>query len=240
MFIFAVTNITHSMNRLLSILFSLFVLGIGVTSCVEENSYAELIKKQRKQINSFLSTGMIAYTAEGDTLLYVPKDIKVISESEFLANDTTTDVSKNEYVLFGNSGVYMQIIRKGVGEKLAENTSATLLARFVEYNIATDTISLSNRNISMAPDELICTNTYGTITGQLLKGVLLASLNGSATSVPTGWLKPLEYIRIGRAIHSEDQIAKVRLIVPSTSGHGRASNGNYACFYEITFQKARS
>lgn len=228
------------MKKIFSLLLLVLALGITTNSCTDEDSYAERIKKQRQQISHFLVHGATAYTAEGDTLLHIPKNIKVISEADFLANDTITDVSKNEYVLFGSSGVYMQILRRGVGEKLAMNSSATILTRFIEYNIATDTISLSNRNVTMTPDEMSCTNTYGTITGQLLKGVLVSAMSGSGTSVPTGWLKPLEYIRIGRALSPNDEIAKVRLIVPSTSGHSIASHGHYACFYEITYQRARS
>ena len=59
---------------------------------------------------------------------------------------------------------------------------------------------------------------------------------GSA-SVPAGWLVPLSYIRLGRLVEEGDELAKVRLIVPHDQGHSYASQGVYACFYELTYQR---
>ena len=60
----------------------------------------------------------------------------------------------------------------------------------------------------------------------------------SSTSVPKGWLVPLSYIKVGRQF-SEDQISKVRLIVPHSEGHANATSSVYPCFYEITYQEMR-
>ena len=46
--------------------------------------------------------------------------IKVISEDEFEAQDSTTNVADNEFVLFSESGVYMQVVAKGNGEILED------------------------------------------------------------------------------------------------------------------------
>ena len=70
--------------------------------------------------------------------------IKVISEEQFEKQGNTTDVSKNQYVLFASSGVYMQIIDKGTGEPLKKGETATVLCRFTENNLITDTLQLTN------------------------------------------------------------------------------------------------
>lgn len=234
--------ILHSMKKYLCAILVFLCTGVAVTSCQEEDTYAEKIKQQRNQISNFLKKGTLVKSSDGDTLLYVPGNIQVISESQFLAQDSTTNVSNNEYVLFGSTGIYMQIVRQGVGSRLAENTTTTILSRFTEYNISGDSLSMSSMSsmYSTAPDVMSCTNSYGTISGNLLSGALYNLLASSSTSVPTGWLKPLEYVYIGRATTPDEEISKVRLIVPSTSGHGRAQNLNYASFYEITYQRARS
>lgn len=56
------------------------------------------------------------------------------------------------------------------------------------------------------------------------------------SDIPDGWLKPLEYVRVGTQI-DEKRIAKVRLIVPHSAGHSHAMASVYPCFYELTFQE---
>lgn len=209
------------------------------TACDDEDTYADRRKREREQINAFLRTGTQVEAEEGGALLLdVPGDIKVISESEFYANDSTTDVSRNEYVLFGGSGVYMQIVRKGSGSKLEHGQSATVICRYTEFNIATDTIQTSNRAPAYEPypDRMVCTNNYGVFTGSFLSGVM-KTIYGTA-SVPSGWLIPLNFIRLGRQ-DSEEGVALVRLIVPSTEGQNDAASNVYPCFYEISYQRGR-
>ena len=83
--------------------FSLLLLAlVGImlfTACSNDETYADQKKKERSAINSYIAN----------------QKIKVITEDEFFAQDSTTDVSKNEFVLFESSGVYMQIVRKGCG-----------------------------------------------------------------------------------------------------------------------------
>ena len=40
------------------------------------------------------------------------EDIKVISFEQFQEQDSTTNVKDNEFVLFSDNGVYMQIVEK--------------------------------------------------------------------------------------------------------------------------------
>lgn len=210
-----------------------------VLSCDDDDSYAEMKRRENAQIRSFLANGCCVVDEEmGDTLLYVPP-INVISEDQFMANDSTTDVEQNQYVLFNNSGVYMQIVHEGVGEKLKNGETATIICRYTEFNIAGDSIQSTDQNIyyEAMPEVMTCTNTNGLFSASFTSGLML-SLYLSA-SVPSGWLTPLTYIRLGRKTAADEHIALVRLIVPSTEGTNDANTNVYACFYEISYMRSR-
>lgn len=216
------------------------VSTFSFTSCEDDETYADRRKRERKQVESFLKNGTEVKDPDSDEVfLSVPGNIKVLSESEFYANDSTTDVSKNEYVLFSGSGIYMQIVRRGAGKKLQDGERATLLTRFTEFNIAADSITSTNRNndFETLPDVMTVVNTSGTFTASFTSGVLQARYGSKA--VPNGWLVPLTFIGIGRQSAPDEEIAKVRLIIPSTEGQSDAMNNVYACFYEITYQRSR-
>jgi hypothetical protein len=146
----------------------------------------------------------------------------------------------------------MQIVRKGVGEKLAENKSTNILCRFVEKNIQLDSIILRNDiqawltyngttyDTSLYVDKMSVVRTGNTITASFITGMMYM-YHGSA-SVPAGWLVPLNYVKIGRpdaAVAGDQEIAKVRLIVPHSQGTSDASASVYPCYYEITYQISR-
>ena len=189
-------------------------------SCDDTESYADQKKKERSAIRSYIAK----------------ENIKVITEKEFHAQDSTTDVSKNEYVLFETTGVYMQ----GCGEKLKDGETATVICRFKEWNLLTDSLQLANNieNSSLNfPDLMSVKNTSGTFKASFIQGSsVMYSIYGSG-SVPAGWLAPLSYIKIGRPAKPGEEIAKVKLIVPHTQGHQYASSGVYPCLYEITYQR---
>lgn len=210
------------MGKIKFILFA-FAAIFTLMSCDDTESYADQKKKERAAINSYITKNKI----------------KVISESEFLAQDTTTDVSKNEYVLFDNTGVYMQIIRKGCGEKLKDNETATVLCRFSEWNLLTDSLQLTNDILGLASqvDKMSVTNTSGTFKASFVAGSSVMNTMYGTTSVPSGWLVPLTYIKLGRPSNPDEEIAKVKLIVPHTQGHQYATSGVYPCLYEITYQR---
>ncbi len=210
------------MGKIKFILFA-FAAIFTLMSCDDTESYADQKKKERAAINSYITKNKI----------------KVISESEFLAQDTTTDVSKNEYVLFDNTGVYMQIIRKGCGEKLKDDETATVLCRFSEWNLLTDSLQLTNDILGLASqvDKMSVTNTSGTFKASFVAGSSVMNTMYGTTSVPSGWLVPLTYIKLGRPSNPDEEIAKVKLIVPHTQGHQYATSGVYPCLYEITYQR---
>lgn len=208
------------------------------SACNNDMTYAEMRDKEVQQINGFLKTGCTVKDAENIfDLLKVEGNINVISEEQFYANDSMTDVSKNEYVLFDGSGVYMQIVRKGAGSVIAEGENAMVACRFTEFNIATDSISKMNTTLQYAqwPDMMNVTNN-GTYSATFLSG-LMKTIHGS--SVPSGWLIPLPFIKVGRQSSADEEIAKVHLIVPSTEGQKDAYQRVYPCFYEITYQRGR-
>ena len=197
-----------------------------MASCNNEETYADQKKREQAAINKYIADSAVT----------------VISEDEFL-KDTTTDVSKNEWVLFETSGVYMQIVRRGSGKPLAYGESATILCRFTERNLLGDSIQLSNvlmPSVSQMPDKMSVTNYSGTFQGAFDTSSLMYKVYGrSSTSVPQGWLVPLTFINLGRRWTADDDIAKVRIIVPHDMGQTYAVANVYPCLYDITYERGR-
>lgn len=219
------------------------ILGMVVLAHVscgsQDKSYSEQKKQEREVVSSFINRNVVI-KLDTDTLLDLGM-IKVISEEEFVNNDSVTDVSKNEFVLFSHSGVYMQIVREGTGKRIESGENKRLICRFWEYNIMGDSIQLTNRLQAYAtrPEYLNVSNNSGYISGSFDLSVPTGSLVNSTygdTSIPSGWLTPLSYVRVG-AQTDETPIAKVRLIVPHSAGHSHAMASVYPCFYELTFQE---
>lgn len=196
-----------------------------LASCDDTETYAEQRDRENSAIRQFIRDSSIT----------------VITESQFRENGFKTDVSNNEYVLMQSSGVYMQIVREGCGEPIKDGETTTVLCRFTEKNILTDSIQLTNDILAFAsiPEKMSVTNTNGSFTASFLtESSLMYTFYGS-TSVPTGWLVPFSYIKVGRQSSQNEEIAKVNLIVPSTQGHRYASSGVYPCFYTITYERGR-
>ena len=229
---------THFTILFLSVLFS----GI-IPSCSSSETYAEQKEKEYSAITSFLNRDICIRDENGDTICYVG-NIETITEQQFLAQDSTTDLERNQYVLFANTGVYMQIVRKGTGEKLESDKTARIICRFVEFNILGDSVQLRNDVYywHSSPDIMKITNYSGSFSATFdteINGGGAMYITYGSTSVPTGWLVPFSYIRIGRQQNEDEGIAKVRLIVPHSEGHASATSNVYPCFYELTFQKMR-
>lgn len=233
-------SIFRMKNKLFFLPLLLIALASMLQACSDDETYADKRKREDKQIKAFLTTGVgVKDEDSGEYLLYAPGNIKVISESEFYANDSTTDVSKNEYVYFDNTGVYMQIIEKGTGSKLADGETARIITRYTEYDIATDSILTTNRlsSYEMTPDIMICSNSSGSFTGTFTQGAMLQCYSSAA--VPAGWLIPLTYINLSRLDSPDARLAEVRLIVPGAQGQVSASSTVYPCFYDIIYQRGR-
>ena len=196
--------------------------GVAFQACNKGKTYAEYKEEEREAIQRFIEVN----------------GIKVISMDEFLANDTATDVSKNEYVLFNDNGVYMQIDARGNGDLMA-NGRHEVLARYWEMKILEtgqcDTLSTNViTNVYPHPDEFVVTKVGSRYSGTFVRGAMVDTYN--SYSVPEGWLLPFDYLRTGRETKGR---AKIKLIVPHTKGTSAASSYIYPSFYELTYQLSR-
>lgn len=193
-------------------------------SCSSTATYAEQREAELEAISNYITKN----------------NIQVISESDFYAQDSTTDVSKNQYVLFQKSGVYMQIVNKGCGSRLKSGESADVLCRFIEYNVNADSISFNNMSFAMSgwPDKMSVRNNSGTLVASFEYGWLNTKYSLNA-SVPSGWLVPLRYVNLGRPASETDKYAEVNIIVPHDQGHTVASTNVCAYAYHLTYERGR-
>ena len=203
----------------------MMVLGLGLftQSCNDGKTYAELKEEEREAILRFIEKN----------------DIKVIDEDQFESQDSMTNVAANEFVLFEETGVYMQVTEKGNGEQL-EDGRHEMLVRYMEKQIAsdgtTDTLSFNtNGNWYPHPDEFIVTKQDNSLSASFGVNGAMYEAHGSAY-VPAGWLLPLNYLKVGREISGR---SKVKLILPHSQGTSTASGQVFPCYYEITYQLSR-
>lgn len=202
-------------------LFAIILLGI-TASCNDTETYAEQKEYENSRINAYIAK----------------HHINPISEVQFHSQGDSTSVEKNEYVLFANSGIYMQIVEKGCGQKLKNGESGDVLCRYLEWDINGDSLQTYNDSTfirTLSYDKFTVRNVSGSFTATFVFGVM-PNTYGS-TQVPTGWLVPLTYINLGRPESEKDKIAHVKIIVPHNQGQAYATSNVYACFYDITYQR---
>lgn len=232
------------MKKVFYILCAWMMVSTWLTSCKDDETYAEQKEKERKAVAKFLARNpLVLRNSQGDEILNT-KQIKVISEQEFYAQDSTTNVDENEYVLFGGTGVYMQIVRKGNGSRIKEGETSRLICRYFEYNILGDSLQTASNVLywTTTPDIIDVSNNSGSIVASFN-----TSVNGGgamyssyrSTVVPNGWIVPLYYVKVGRQTSADSGIAKVRLILPHSQGQSDATSNVYPCFYELTYQEMR-
>lgn len=201
-------------------LLALFVLALSVVSCDDTVTYSEMKDKERDAVNAYIQE----------------KKINVISYEEFVANDSTTDVGNNEYVLVDD--VYMQIVnnpkkKDATAFSINDGDNVDLLIRYYEYNIQ-DGDTITANFYAADADEMRVSNNSGSYTATFTSGIM-KSVYGS--SVPTGWLVPLRFLTFTR---KQSNLAKVNIIVPHTKGTSTAATYVYPCHYQITFQPSVS
>ena len=132
----------------------------------------------------------------------------------------------------------MQIVEKGCGEKLKDGESGDVLCRYYEWNINGDSLQTFNDGTfarALSYDKFTVRNLSGSFYATFVFGVM-ANTYGS-NQVPTGWLVPLTYIKLGRPQTKDEKVAHVKLIVPHNQGQAYASSNVYACFYDITYER---
>ena len=192
----------------LTLFFSLLMLAcIGFQACDDTMTYAEMKEREDDAVAAFIRDSSIT----------------VISQSQFFAQDTTTNLDRNEYVQLV-SGVYMQIVDRGVeGDTIRNNDE--ILVRFTEYNILDKYLSYSNLEYSYMVDSFRYTETASSIAGIFLEGYYYSYFG--STAVPAGWLVPWDYIY---------DKARVKLIVPSDMGSSTAMSSVIPYYYDIRYQ----
>ena len=203
----------------------LFVVSMMLFSaCRDQQTYADQKNREHAAINKFLADSAV----------------NVISEEQFEAQNYTTDVSKNQFVLFQSNGLYLQIVRKGTGKAIKDGEHVRILCRFTERNLLTDSVQLSNviyPLYSRFVETMDISNKSGTMTGSFDKTSSLMYTFYGTTTVPTGWLAPLRFLNIGRWDSADSEIAKVRIIVPHDIGQSNAVSAVYPCLYDITYER---
>lgn len=228
-------------DEMKKIIYTLLLVSgmLSVASCNDYETYADLKEKEQNAISNYISR-------EG---------IQVIDEVTFINQGETTDTALNQFVRMSRTGVYMQIVRKGCGNKLEDKKSVNLLCRFMEQNILTDSILIFNNqkgrvyssslgqyvDPSQYVDKMYVTRNGTTITASFVSDPQpgMMQMYHSSTSVPGGWLVPLNYVNVGRPENETDEIAMVRLIVPHSQGTADASSSVYPCYYEITYERVK-
>lgn len=206
------------------------------TSCEKYETYGDKKAKERQAIEKFIAN----------------RGIKVIDEATFKAQGETTRLDDNEFVKLTRTGVYMQIVREGCGSMLENNRRVNLLCRFSEYDVLNDSLLLCNNeqyyfyNSSVGQyvdgtqylDKMSVQRNGTTITGSFVEGLMMM-FHTSSSAVPAGWLVPLNYINVGRPENADQEIAKVRLIVPHSQGTADASSSVLPFYYEITYVREK-
>ncbi|MBQ5895495.1 MAG: DUF4827 domain-containing protein [Bacteroidaceae bacterium] len=195
-------------------------IALLFASCDDTVTYSEMKEKEREAVSDYIKE----------------QNIKIISFEEFVANDSTTDVSKNEFVEIDD--VYMQIVNNPVVKdstayRIEDGDNVDLLIRYYEYNIQ-DGDTITANLYAADPDEMRVTNTSGSYTATFTSGIM-NTVYGS--SVPSGWLVPLRFLTFTR---KQSNLAKVNIIVPHTRGTSTAATYVYPCRYQISFQPSVS
>ena len=228
-----------------------FAALFSMAACNDSETYADQRNRERDSINAFLRNEKI--TVINEKQFKERWEAKKTNPAIVL---TDTSAEKNEYVLFESNGIYMQIVEQGCGDYIQQGKSEEVLVRFDEYNINTranisdESLCLSNNlpAYSYYIDKLKITNTSGTFTGMLVepkKSVFglaynYSSYTGSYSStIPSGWLTPFSWVKIGRGNAEGEKIAHVHLLIPHTYGSTQASANVNAYFYDMTLQKGR-
>lgn len=206
------------MKKLIYIVLGLVAVSSVFSSCKDDDiTYAEQKEREAKQVREWLDS----------------HDIDVITLADFLKDtitnnpETGPDYTRNEYVLFEDNGVYMQIVRRGEGKVIGTDETWYYNARYNEVYLGTgDTMTMNY--FQQDPDVFYVKRTGGNYTASFKSGVMA---NTYGTSVPSAWLMTMPFIRPG--VLNGSSAAKVRLIAPHNQGTQSAAQSVYPTFYEI-------
>lgn len=219
------------MKKTLSLLLTACAVSISMftaTSCKDGETYAEMKEKENDAIANFVENN------------HFVGHINTITEEQFAAQGYTTDVASNQFVLFNSDGIYMQIVRQPEGKTMVqmalERSDSTITkpisCRFLEYDIENADTTYSNLYTTSVAQSMQCTYSHysRSFTASFNSSGRMYAAYGS--SVPSGWLKPLSYVHLTT---EDGKQAKVRIIVPHSSGTTNASGYVLPFYYEITY-----
>ncbi len=216
---------------------------MSFTSCDNYETYAEKKDNEREAIQSYLKK----------------QNARILSEEEFKARGCVTDTAAHEWVLLTQSSVYMQVVNKGtyydpdiyekengrlveLDGKIKPGETHTILCRFNEYNLFTNSLTCTNNSYSSTaiPEKMTVTRSTDTYTGSFVTGSSQMLASYGTASVPTGWLVAMPYINLGRVNGTrENKAAEVKLIVPHSQGQPSATSGVIPCLYEIEMMEGQ-
>ena len=203
------------------------VLGlvtIALSSCKEEEmTYAEQKEREAEQVRKWLDT----------------HNIDVISLRDFLKDtitdnpETGPDFTRNEYVLFEDNGVYMQIVRRGAGHQISSGDTWFMNARYVEIYVGTED-TLTMNLYQQDPDIFYVKRTGDNYTASFQSGIMTRAYGNT---VPNSWIMTIPFITPG-LLNGDG--GKVRIIAPHNQGTQAAAQSVYPAFYEILITKQKN
>ena len=206
------------MRKIIYTLMALTAL-FSTTACNDYETYGELKDKERDNIERFINDSSFV----------------IISEDLFHSQGDMT-IGDKQFVQLTKSGVYMQIVRKGCGEKIKDGESLSVICRFWEISVQ-DTSKITNTRMPFDLDVMNVSRNGSTYSATFIEGLMLSTYG---SSVPEAWLVPLPYINIGRLVNPEDETARVKMIVPHSQGTTSNAKSNVKpYYYDITFQRGR-
>ena len=206
------------MRKIIYTLLALTAL-FSTTACNDYETYGELKEKERDNIERFINDSSFV----------------IISEDQFHSQGDMT-IGDKQFVILSKSGVYMQIVRKGCGEKIKDGESLSVICRFWEISVQ-DTSKITNTRMPFDLDVMNVSRNGSTYSATFIEGLMLSTYG---SSVPEAWLVPLPYINIGRLVNPEDETARVKMIVPHSQGTTSNAKSNVKpYYYDITFQRGR-
>lgn len=230
-----------------------FAAIFSFAACNDSETYADLRNKELDSISAFLKNEKITVITEDEFKSRFEKH-----KTDASVKLTDCSPSKNEYVLFESNGVYMQVVDDGCGDYIQPGKTQEVLVRFSEYcvnelaridsvNYSNLTLSNNVRYYSPNVDKMVVTNTSGTFQGSfdtsssLFAQTYNTSSYSSSTSgtVPSGWLVPFSWVKIGRGLSEGESVAHVRLLIPHSYGSTVAASSVYAYFYDMTLQRGK-
>jgi hypothetical protein len=206
------------MKKIIFALLGFVAVSSFFISCKDdEETYAEQKEREAKQVRAWLDS----------------HNIDVISVTDFLKDtitdnpETGPDSTRNEYVLFEDNGVYMQIVRRGDGRLIESDETWYMNARYVEVYLGnSDTLTMNL--FQQDPDVFYVKRVGGNYTASFTSGIMSSAYG---TTVPSAWIMTMPYIKPG--LLNGSSAAKVRIIAPHNQGTQNAASSVYPAFYEI-------